>query len=239
MKLNLIVATTLLALATQAAPQTAPTSVTDFNELQKEITNNNKSSSGDTKLSIDANLTANADLTEVSQSLTLTGKDATKTLDGAKAHKGFVVKGTGTKLTLKDLLLQNFHASAVTVESGSVADITNVTFSGNSADRDGGAIYNYNGTATITNTKFENNKATGNGGAIYNFAPSGNGSATITNSFFISNNASGNGGAIYNFAPSGNGSATITNSFFISNNASGNGGAIYNFAPSGNGSATI
>ncbi|MEG1788256.1 MAG: hypothetical protein RR268_03425, partial [Kiritimatiellia bacterium] len=141
MKLNLIVATTLLALATQAGAQT---SITGFGELQSAINVNNSSSSGGANLRLDADVTATAKLTEVKKDLTLTGKEATKAINGGTAvwYDGFVISGNGTKLTLKDLLLKNFNNSAVTVNSGSIADITNVRFNSNSAIS-GGAIFNY------------------------------------------------------------------------------------------------
>ncbi|MEG1480730.1 MAG: hypothetical protein RSD41_06995, partial [Kiritimatiellia bacterium] len=155
MKLNLIIATTLLALATQAVP----TPVKDFKGLQEGIKNN----TGDAKLSLDADVTAEKDLEAVKKSLTISGKDAKKTIDGAKTKKGFVVKDSKTKLTLKELTLKDFKDSAVTVESGTAADITNVTFSGNSATAtatggNGGAIVN-SGTATIANSTFSGNSA--------------------------------------------------------------------------------
>ncbi|MEG1553316.1 MAG: hypothetical protein RR417_07175, partial [Kiritimatiellia bacterium] len=222
MKLNLLVVAMLAGVWTQAAPQAAPTSVKDFAGLQKEITDNNNSSSGDAKLSIDANLTADANLMEVKKDLTLTGKEATKTLDGANKYAGFFVTGGGnSKLTLKDLLLQNFKEGTVNVNSGSVADITNVTFSSNSAIA-GGAIYN-EGTAMITNATFSNNSADGNGGAIFNAM-----TATITNAIFKNNSAiNGFGGAIFNDAFSGSAIAKINNTSFTDNKAA-YGGAIFN-----------
>ncbi|MEG1933354.1 MAG: hypothetical protein RR133_02050, partial [Kiritimatiellia bacterium] len=123
MKLNLIIATTLLALATQAGAQT---SITGFGELQSAINVNNSSSSGGANLRLDADVTATAKLTLVEKSLTLTGKEATKTLDGANKYAGFSVWGgeRSSKLTLKELLLKNFKNGAVRVDGNSVADIT-------------------------------------------------------------------------------------------------------------------
>ena len=46
--------------------------------------------------------------------------------------------------------------------------MSNSTFSGNSADHDGGGIYNVSGTLTVSNSTFSGNSAT-NGGGIYNY----------------------------------------------------------------------
>ena len=73
--------------------------------------------------------------------------------------------------------------------------ITSSTFSGNSANRFGGAIYNHFATATITSSSFSVNSTFGNGGAINNL-----GELEITSSTFSGNSALFNGGAIYNKA---------------------------------------
>jgi hypothetical protein len=100
-------------------------------------------------------------------------------------------------------------------------NVTNTTFTNNTATVDSGAIFNQ-GTLTINGSNFTNNKATGSGcdgGAIEN-----DGTLTINgNSSFI-NNTAAVGGAILN---AGNLNITCTN--FINNTATSYGGAIYNY----------
>ncbi len=74
-------------------------------------------------------------------------------------------------------------------------NVTNSTFSGNTATSDGGGIYNNGGNAIITNSTFSGNTATSDGGGIYN---NGGSNATITNSTFSGNTAGGLGGGIVN-----------------------------------------
>ena len=110
-----------------------------------------------------------------------------------------------------------------------VASITfgdGANFTGNSAGRHGGAIYNYDGTITLqNNAKFSDNSADDFGGAIYNAAP---GNISIKdNAVFSGNTASSTGGAIYN-----TGNITIEeNATFSDNVTTGSncyGGAIDN-----------
>lgn len=107
-------------------------------------------------------------------------------------------------------------------------DSTNlVTFEGNKAKWNGGAIFN-EGTLNISNALFNQNgfvdgSTTTKGGAIRN--DNNHASLTLSNTTFSSNSAE-NGGAIFN----GSGS-TLTinpNVAFNSNSAADNGGGIYN-----------
>ncbi len=105
------------------------------------------------------------------------------------------------------------------------------TFSGNSAQNNGGAIFNYGGTLTVTNSTFAGNHARNVGGAIVAFS---SGASTITNSTFVGNTASRlfwggteTGSALYNqdgpawgpFPPSG--PLTVLSSTFSGNGANG------------------
>ncbi|MCJ7738099.1 MAG: CSLREA domain-containing protein, partial [Anaerolineae bacterium] len=94
-----------------------------------------------------------------------------------------------------------------------------------SADRDGGGIWNGNGTLTVTDCLIEGNVAGGNGGGIANSY----GTATISNTIIRDNNTdppdyttTGYGGGIYN-----TGTMTIFDST-IELNASDYGGGIAN-----------
>jgi len=97
---------------------------------------------------------------------------------------------------------------SVADNSGAVLDIKNSTFKGNTADGDGGAIFNtfYNsetesGKVSIVNSTFSDNKSGKDGGAIYNSgdidANNNPGKLAIEDTSFTNNTATGNGGAIF------------------------------------------
>ena len=125
--------------------------------------------------------------------------------------------------------------------SGSVTNITNSTFTNNSA-YGGGAVEAWTGKMTITTSDFVGNWATNNGGAI----SASNGTILEVNTSTFKGNytsdPSGNGGAIGVYDVN----ATINNSIFGGTgdgegNTAKNGGAIY-FEPTkntGSGSLTI
>ena len=100
----------------------------------------------------------------------------------------------------------------------SISNITNTTFTRNSAD-EGGGMFNDESNPDITNTNFADNMAT-EGGGIYNFNT--NSSSNINNNSFNGNSAT-EGGGIFNL----NSSPGITDTSF-SNNTATNGGGIYN-----------
>ncbi|MBO4683247.1 MAG: autotransporter domain-containing protein [Alphaproteobacteria bacterium] len=118
--------------------------------------------------------------------------------------------------------------------------VDNVTFTGNTAANDGGAIATRSEKQAqttsgleIQNSKFYRNIADGRGGAIYaNISHNTNldGAAQISNSTFVENSAN-QGGAIYNdFKDSADtvSNLQIADSSFTSNTATTDGGAIYN-----------
>ena len=93
---------------------------------------------------------------------------------------------------------------------------TNNTFTNNTANYNGGAIYNA-GTFTVDNSIFKDNNAQ-SGGAIYN-----NNNLIITNST-LSNNTALNGGAFYNYDATLN----VIRNTITNNTATVEGSAIYN-----------
>ncbi|RAP47174.1 MAG: hypothetical protein BZ136_06645 [Methanosphaera sp. rholeuAM74] len=103
---------------------------------------------------------------------------------------------------------------------GGVGSVTleNDTFTENTAENNGGAVFTDN-PITITKTAFEDNQAE-NGGAVYTGFAFEAYEVAITESSFDSNNAT-NGGAIY-----ASFETTITDSNFTENTAT-NGGAVY------------
>ncbi|MGC9516293.1 MAG: right-handed parallel beta-helix repeat-containing protein [Methanomicrobiales archaeon] len=106
-----------------------------------------------------------------------------------------------------------FHNSAEKTN----ATFNNCTFTGNTADLDGGVMIN-RGELKIVKCTFDNNKAQNNGGAIFS-----SGTLTIDESNFTQNQAT-NGGAIYNSGSE----LTVYNSIFTKNRAI-QGGVIYNW----------
>jgi len=93
-------------------------------------------------------------------------------------------------------------------------ELNNSTISGNTANNDGGGIFNDAGITTINNSTISGNLApTGNGGGIF----TNSGDTTIVNNSTISNNTADTGGGILNQI------ATLTlNNSIVSNNISTN-----------------
>jgi len=100
--------------------------------------------------------------------------------------------------------------------------ISNCTFTKNSALFSGGGIYNYQGELSLTNCTFDRNVAgTTGGGGLYNYRSDPN----LTNCTFIENLARyGYGGGIYNDECFPN----LDNCRFIENSAGDHGGGMYN-----------
>jgi predicted outer membrane repeat protein len=99
--------------------------------------------------------------------------------------------------------------------------VTNCRFSGNTATRRGGAVYNgFNSSPTFTQCTFNENFAVQGGGGMYNRAKS---SPSLTDCTFVGNNAQFNGGGMLNFISS----ATVSNCKFI-DNVAGTGGGVHN-----------
>jgi len=96
--------------------------------------------------------------------------------------------------------------------------LTNVTFSGNSASSHGGGMYNSSSNPTLTNVTFSSNSAP-YGGGMYNDS-----SPTLNNVTLSDNSATNRGGGMYNF-----GSPTLNHVTFSDNSATDRGGGMYNF----------
>jgi Galactose oxidase, central domain len=104
------------------------------------------------------------------------------------------------------------------------------TFSGNSADDNGGAIFNWGGSLSVTSSTFAGNHARAAGGALIAFSWL---NSTVLNSTFFGNTANGityssngfAGTAIFNqtwqFAPDTAGALSVTQATFFGNGAPG------------------
>ncbi|MBR7146338.1 MAG: DUF11 domain-containing protein [Oscillospiraceae bacterium] len=99
-------------------------------------------------------------------------------------------------------------------QSGSVFNINNSRFEGNSATASGGAIFLYGSTANVENTVFVGNSAAQSGGAIHLATEYSR--ANLTNCTFLNNTAVQNGGAIN----AGVGSVTLDGAAMSGNKAS-------------------
>jgi hypothetical protein len=110
--------------------------------------------------------------------------------------------------------MYNYNTSNLTV--------TNITFSGNSANNGGGGgMYNYNNSSlTVTNVTFSDNSAD-MGGGMYN---EGN-SPRITNAIFSNNSARWEGGGMFNKSAN----PIVTNVTFNGNSAGFDGGGMFNY----------
>ncbi|MCC5943028.1 MAG: T9SS type A sorting domain-containing protein [Balneolaceae bacterium] len=104
--------------------------------------------------------------------------------------------------------------------------LTNVIFSGNSADSQGGGMYNdFNSSPTLINVTFSGNTSS-SGGGIANIQGS---SPTLANVTFLGNLAEFDGGGMINFNQS---DPILINVSFSGNLANNEGGGIYNLSTS-------
>jgi uncharacterized repeat protein (TIGR02543 family) len=99
--------------------------------------------------------------------------------------------------------------------------LSNVTFSGNKSERDGGGMYNTRQSSSmLLSVSFINNEAVW-GGGMFNTDGS---NPTVTNVTFQGNQASNDGGAMCNW----NSDPTLTNVTFSGNQAHQEGGGMWN-----------
>lgn len=172
---------------------------------------------------------------------TLTAGDNTNNNDGGGALwcRGSGV-GRGCSPTLAKLRASGNRANsggamAFIGHSGGASSpaLTDIAFSGNSANTFGGAMFNHaeaSGTSspTLTRVTFSDNRSTQFGGAMVSDGTAGGTSnPTLVNVTFVGNSAN-SGGAMFNNGGGGNSNPTLTNVTFTGNSAS-QGGAMYNF----------
>jgi predicted outer membrane repeat protein len=112
------------------------------------------------------------------------------------------------------------EGGAIDIDEGSAATVNGGTFSDNTANEEGGAIYSEGGL-TVRGAVFIGNRSV-QGGAIANAFTD---QAVVTGSIFIRNTAAGDGGAI-----SIDDAMVVARCGFIQNRAGEDGGAIYSDA---------
>ena len=144
--------------------------------------------------------------------LTVTGGVSSNTNTNELAGGG--IFNDGSTLTLTNVIVDSNRTGT--------GDVGNV----------GGGVASIRGTISISNTTFTNNTADNNGGGLYNLGTVASG-ATFSHLYFTGNTANGEerldsgGGAIYNAMNSGT-TATFTDIMAIANHAPNmSGGAVY------------
>ena len=161
-------------------------------------------------------------------------------LDGEGKYRVFYNYYTSSnKLTnsakLDNVTIQNGYTSgsgAGMYNCYASPEITNCTFSGNSAKYSGGGMYNESSSSPVlTNCTFSGNSAYSGGGGMYNNGYNGTCSPELTNCTFSGNTAN-SGGGMYNNGYNGTCSPVLTNCTFSGNSARGSshgyGGGMYN-----------
>jgi hypothetical protein len=110
-------------------------------------------------------------------------------------------------------------------QSAGMLEVSNSTINGNSAQGNGGAIYNggYYGSATLTlsNSTISGNSAASYGGGVYNVGQFSSAVLEISNTTFSGNSAPV-GGGIYNDAGGGSATVALQNTILNAGAAGGN-----------------
>jgi len=157
--------------------------------------------------------------TSNSQSTTIDGGTAGVTVSGNNATRVFSVN-SGALVNLKGLTVANgLGPKGGGIANSGTLNVSDSTFSNNSASGYGGGIAN-EGTLTVGGSTFSNNSANSHGGGIYTTSTFGPDSTTIENST-ISGNSANYGGGVYN----SRGQTTITSTTITKNSAPDNQGA--------------
>ena len=155
---------------------------------------------------------------EITVAGSTSGALSSLTAGGANRIMGISAPATIDHLVFADAAMIDGWGAAIYVNTPN-ATIQHCSFTDNSTNQLGGAIY-ADGGLTVTDSLFSGNEAA-NGAAIFagEWSP---GAVVITGSYFTENIASTSGGAIYVMAP-----LFVTGGFFTDNIASSSGGAIY------------
>jgi hypothetical protein len=95
----------------------------------------------------------------------------------------------------------------------------------------GGGMYNLNGNPSLTNVNFSGNFSEWEGGAVYNGSENGASSPRLNNVIFSGNSAGSYGGGMYNIGIDGDSSPSLINVTF-SGNIAEFGGGMYNYESS-------
>ncbi|MDZ4172054.1 MAG: hypothetical protein U1C19_07785 [Methanobacteriaceae archaeon] len=162
--------------------------------------------------------TSNTGIT-IDKNMTINGESQTGTIINGTGINWIFHVNQGINFTLRNLTITNAtrdYGGAINNDGN--LSVTGCSFTSNTAQDYGGAIYHESGILSVIDCSFTGNTAN-RGGAIINY-----GSASVTDSSFTGNTAN-HGGAISNGAI-----LSVTDSSFTSNSAISYGGAIYNGA---------
>lgn len=155
----------------------------------------------------------------------------TITRDSTLTANPIVSITSGSLFTLENITLDgnSVSASKSLITAYGALTLNYVTLTNNKTTSNGSAIYSTSGqTIIITNSSICNNKAEGIGGAIHFAGTSASpGSLTIKDSSFYQNESKSTGGSIYVEGDSTYATVTIENSYFYNNTATSNGGGLY------------
>ncbi|WP_321423206.1 PKD domain-containing protein [uncultured Methanobacterium sp.] len=160
----------------------------------------------------------------ITRNVTIVGENPASTILNGQKSSNFFTVNSGVNVTIANLTLANGTATnGGAISNNGILSANYCNFNGNTANNQGGAIYNFNGaTATFNGCNFINNIANiSYGGALYNY----NCTATLYNCNFINNNANTWGGAICN---AWNGTLNMINCAITNNSVTSQGGAIAN-----------
>ncbi|HPD40189.1 MAG TPA: choice-of-anchor Q domain-containing protein [Anaerolineae bacterium] len=209
----------------QPAPVRAATCIVTTNadsgagSLREKIADTNCSTinfNGNYTIALSSELT-------ISRNVTIDGAGHAITISGNNAARVFSVNA-GITFNLSNVTVANGKVSSGNgggIYNAGALNVTNSTFSDNSAGGSGGGIFN-TGTLNVSNSTFSGNSAGYQGGGIYNL-----GTVTVINSTFSGGSAS-QGGGIFN-----GGTFNVTNSI-VANNTGNNCFAFYAIGGSNN-----
>ena len=152
------------------------------------------------------------------------GSSPTSILDGGGAHRVLQCrKGETSTTVFENLVIQNGYAAGDDGTGGgmynykSSPNLTDCTFTSNSAVFSGGGMFNIGSDPILTDCTFTDNTTDQRGGGMANYKSS----PTLFDCSFTSNSARDGGGGLYNFVES---SPTLTRCAFTSNTACIGGG---------------
>lgn len=166
---------------------TAENNVSDETSLQEAIFCYNAATSGSYIITFTADITLTSATSTItnSNSVSLAVVGDGYTLDGNSTQRHFTVEGG--EVSFDNLTFANGYTDStggsLLIGDNAVVNIENSTFTGNTADGDGAAIYS-SGVTNIENSTISGNSATDEGGGIYSAS-----TLTLTHTTIVSNTA--------------------------------------------------
>lgn len=213
--LHVVTVLVLLAFALSASPAQAAGGVVDVCDEAHFLTA--LASGGTVTFACSGAITLSNTIV-VSTNTSIDGTGQAVAISGNHAVGVFRVN-SGATLNLNELTIADGNADyGGGIRNLGILTVSNSTFSANSAEYDGGGIYDQGGPVSISNSIFVGNSA-GLGGGIY----SRGSMLMVDDSAFSGNNAATRGGGLYITSPS---LLAVSNSAFDDNSAGNSGGGI-------------